>query len=269
MFDLDYADQLTLKNSDGMVIDSVTWQETDCPVGSSLARFPDQSGPFQSSHQPTPNETNEEPEEGPRCGDQICDSNEDCSSCEADCGTCVACPTELFISEYIEGSGSNKALELFNGTGSSVDLSQYQIWGITNGGVWGESITELQGFLGNGETLVLCHRNIDPEYTEFCDALYSTNPVNFNGDDAVGLARQIDGEFRLIDQLGEEGEDIGEGWTVDGISYATKNHTLIRDPQASASTNWSSSAQSDWLVYDQDYFVSLGDHTYANQSCVE
>jgi hypothetical protein len=31
--------------------------------------------------------------------------------------------TDLFISEYIEGSSNNKAIEIYNGTGSSVDLS--------------------------------------------------------------------------------------------------------------------------------------------------
>jgi hypothetical protein len=34
----------------------------------------------------------------------------------------VAEPTELFFSEYIEGSSNNKALEIFNGTGADVDL---------------------------------------------------------------------------------------------------------------------------------------------------
>ena len=33
---------------------------------------------------------------------------------------------ELFISEYIEGSGYNKALEIYNPSQSNVDLSAYQ-----------------------------------------------------------------------------------------------------------------------------------------------
>ena len=32
-------------------------------------------------------------------------------------------PTDLFFSEYIEGSSSNKALEIYNGTGAAVDLA--------------------------------------------------------------------------------------------------------------------------------------------------
>lgn len=35
--------------------------------------------------------------------------------------------TDLFISEYVEGSSFNKYLEIFNGTGASVDLSDYQL----------------------------------------------------------------------------------------------------------------------------------------------
>ena len=34
----------------------------------------------------------------------------------------------LFISEYSEGSGYNKYIEIYNPTSSSVDLSSYQVW---------------------------------------------------------------------------------------------------------------------------------------------
>ena len=34
-----------------------------------------------------------------------------------------AVSSELFISEYIEGSGHNKALEIYNDTGASVNLA--------------------------------------------------------------------------------------------------------------------------------------------------
>ena len=42
--------------------------------------------------------------------------------------------SDLMISEYSEGSSNNKYAEIYNGTGSSVDLSNYQIWRISNGG---------------------------------------------------------------------------------------------------------------------------------------
>ncbi|MGH3015620.1 MAG: hypothetical protein ACRDNN_11790, partial [Gaiellaceae bacterium] len=37
-------------------------------------------------------------------------------------GSANAQPTELFFSEYVEGSSNNKALEIYNGTGAPVDL---------------------------------------------------------------------------------------------------------------------------------------------------
>ena len=56
----------------------------------------------------------------------------------------------LFISEYAEGSSSNKYIEIFNGTGSDVDLANYEVWKISNGGDWPESTLYLSGTLTNG-----------------------------------------------------------------------------------------------------------------------
>ena len=33
----------------------------------------------------------------------------------------------VFISEYVEGSSNNKAIEIFNGTGAPVNMANYQI----------------------------------------------------------------------------------------------------------------------------------------------
>ena len=41
-------------------------------------------------------------------------------SCEV---TAAAAPTELFFTEYIEGSSNNKALEIYNGTGAAINLA--------------------------------------------------------------------------------------------------------------------------------------------------
>lgn len=43
-----------------------------------------------------------------------------------DCG-------EIFISEYVEGYGNNRALELYNPTNSRIDLSQYSVGRFSNG----------------------------------------------------------------------------------------------------------------------------------------
>ena len=41
--------------------------------------------------------------------------------------------TDLFFSEYIEGSGNNKAYEIYNGTGATVDLTDYVVQSFNNG----------------------------------------------------------------------------------------------------------------------------------------
>ncbi len=44
-------------------------------------------------------------------------------------------PVDLFFSEYIEGSSNNKALEIYNGTASEIDLAAggYNIQMYSNG----------------------------------------------------------------------------------------------------------------------------------------
>lgn len=37
--------------------------------------------------------------------------------------TAFAQPTDLIISEYVEGSSSNKAIEIYNPTSSAIDMS--------------------------------------------------------------------------------------------------------------------------------------------------
>ena len=41
--------------------------------------------------------------------------------------------TDLFFSEYIEGSSNNKALEIYNPTNQEIDLSAYSISRYSNG----------------------------------------------------------------------------------------------------------------------------------------
>ena len=61
---------------------------------------------------------------------------------------------DLFFSEYIEGSSYNKALEIYNPTDSPVDLSNYQLWQIANGGNWAEYTIDISGQLSLGMFLL-------------------------------------------------------------------------------------------------------------------
>jgi predicted extracellular nuclease len=41
--------------------------------------------------------------------------------------------SDLFFSMYAEGSSNNKFIEIYNGTGNDIDLSNYMIKGSNNG----------------------------------------------------------------------------------------------------------------------------------------
>ena len=180
-----------------------------------------------------------------------------------DDGSCNYSPiSNLFISEYAEGTSYNKYIEIYNGTGYTVDLSDYDIWKITNGGNWPEFSLSLTGSLANNEVYIICssNSNVNPLVISAVDTLWSS--ANWNGDDAVGLAKN----GVLIDVVGN-GVDPGVAWDVAGVVEATKDHTLIRKCSVTqGDTNWIASAgvdslTSQWLVYPQDYWIDIEQHS--------
>ena len=163
--------------------------------------------------------------------------------------------TDLIISEYIDGSsGTNKGIEIYNGTGAAVDLSDYRIWIVTNGGSWPETSISLTGILPQGETYVVSNG------TDFANLVaasdLTTGSLSFNGDDAIGLARNISGTWTLIDAIGTDGADPGTGWAVAGVNNATADRVLRRKGTViSPTTDWDASRgttaeNSQWIVSD-------------------
>src|SRR5215213_1409563 len=65
--------------------------------------------------------------------------------------------TELFFSEYIEGSSNNKALEIYNGTGATVDLAAngYSVQMFFNGSGTAGLTINLGGTVADGDVFVL------------------------------------------------------------------------------------------------------------------
>lgn len=177
--------------------------------------------------------------------------------------------TDLIISEYAEGSSNNKYIEIYNGTGATVDLSNYELWRISNGGTWPESTVSLSGMLADGAVIVAANSSADTAILNLPNATTAYNSATFfNGDDAVGLAKDNgQGVFELIDAVGREGADPGSGWDVAGVTDATGEHTLVRKASVcSPDTSWgvtsgTNAQNSQWIVYPQNTWTFAGSHT--------
>jgi uncharacterized protein len=102
----------------------------------------------------------------------------------------AATPTELFFSEYIEGSSNNKALEIYNGTGAAIDLAAggYNVQMFFNGNPVSTLTINLTGTVANGDVFVLAQSAANATILAQAD---QTNGAGwFNGDDAVVRVRE-------------------------------------------------------------------------------
>lgn len=154
---------------------------------------------------------------------------------------------ELFFSEYIEGSSFNKALEIVNLTGSSINLTEdaYSIKKQSNGeGNWvGELL--LTGRIANNEVYVIANENTThPDILNKASLIKAGAPMDFNGNDAIGLFK--DGV--LVDIIGtlDDPEDFGKDVTL-------RRRTEVTEPTATYDPN-------EWDLFEVDNVEDLGSY---------
>lgn len=160
-----------------------------------------------------------------------------------------------FFSEYVEGSNNNKAIEVYNPTTGTVDLTQYKVWISYNGGTSTTSIT-LQGTLDPGETFVLANTAAVTEVLDSADQTSAS--LDFNGNDAVALIELVTGD--TLDVIGVIGEDpAGGSWTTSS-GDATVDYTLVRDAIINnGDLDWTT-GQDGWFGTGLNVFFGLGNH---------
>ena len=170
------------------------------------------------------------------------------------CGTAGLCD-DLIISEYVEGTSNNKALEIHNPTPFDVDLTPYVMEVYNNGSEAPIQTLDLEGILPSGGVHVMGNPQASAEIVSMSQVLSTV--TWFNGNDPIVLRKN--GE--IIDMMGVIGEDPQGAWPVgDG---AMAEYTLVRKPNiGQGSTNWNEGA-TQWDVYPQDTFNFLGEHSAA------
>ncbi|MCL1127073.1 ExeM/NucH family extracellular endonuclease [Shewanella surugensis] len=169
------------------------------------------------------------------------------------CASSLAHATDtVIISEYVEGSGNNKAIELYNVSDTVVELSDYQIHFYFNGNSDPASNITLQGSLETGHVFVLSDNDASEAILSIADMTSSMS--FFNGDDAIVLSYQ--GE--VVDSLGQVGSDPGVEWGSGLVS--TKDNTLRRNAEQLISDTIVDDEVTlvNWLGFEKDDISDLG-----------
>ncbi|GAB3071527.1 hypothetical protein GCM10027053_40490 [Intrasporangium mesophilum] len=168
-----------------------------------------------------------------------------------------AASTDLFFSEYIEGTSNNKALEIYNGTGAAVNLSGYSVQMYFNGATTAGLTIGLTGTVANGDVFVLA--NAAASSTILAQADQQSTATNwYNGDDAVVLVKS----GAVIDSIGQVGFRPTNEWGS-GLT-STMDNTLRRKSSISAGDTVTSDAfdpSVEWDGFATDTFDGLGSHT--------
>jgi hypothetical protein len=160
----------------------------------------------------------------------------------------VVVPTaQLLFSEYVEGSKSNKALEIFALSSGSLEGCELQTY---SNGKTDPSRLALHGSLETAEVTTLCTKDLAEAEPLRCARSTS---LLFNGDDALALS--CNGV--LQDTFGEIGVDPGESWGTG----ATVDHTLQRRCSVThgrVDLQPPFAIDAEWITFGVDTFSDLG-----------
>jgi hypothetical protein len=175
--------------------------------------------------------------------------------------------TDLIISEYVEGSGNNKYVEIYNGTGSTVTLSNYELRLHANGAVIGSpTATQNLGLLASGPTTLAHGQTLVLKNSSAALALpagvtaYDSTAINFNGDDALALYKISTSSY--VDIFGVLGNDPGTDWGTGVTSCIdkTQRRKLTVTGGVSVNPGTFSTLGTEWDSYAIDTVSDLGSH---------
>jgi hypothetical protein len=192
--------------------------------------------------------------------------------------------SELFISEYVEGSGNNKALELYNPSPNAIDLSSYRLERFSNGDATSAAggVLNLSGSIAPYSTFVVVNGvgvtsaatgnspAASADLQAMADLLDNPYPAPtfMNGNDAIALFKgsiMID----LMGRINDPGMVSGQSWSdeipYDGSAGAwwTKDQTLIRKSTVKSGVTVSPDpfiVTAEWDSLPKDTWSQLGTH---------
>lgn len=168
---------------------------------------------------------------------------------------------DLIISEYIEGSSYNKAIELFNGTGAEVDLTGYTLEmynnnsSVTTGTTTTNLSLPLDGKVADGDVYVISRSDADAAILAVTDKLDDKKSViNFNGNDQVVLRKN----GQIVDSIGQVGS----------VANDLKDVSLVRDSEVLTGDTIIDDVFdiNKWNNLGMDKFTDIGKHTMGSDN---
>lgn len=187
---------------------------------------------------------------------------------------------DIFISEYVEGSNNNKAIELYNPTPNPIVLDGLYSMGRDRDGAGNPMLLPITGVIMPHDVRVFALDKRDPAGTgteipldadllaaadTFLNPVYvqANSPMYFNGDDAFVLVKNGN---QILDIVGKIGEDPGGGWWEPGdpaTRWWTQDNTLIRKSFVLGGVVNNPEVFDPSLEWDSlpsDTFTELGEH---------
>lgn len=184
----------------------------------------------------------------------------------------------LVISRYIESTGNTKAIELYNGTASNINLktTPYYLQQYNNGSTDPSvTIALTNGSIPAGRTYAVTRTfptgskyPPDSALRQFgaigglSSRILRTDKLTFNGDDVIVLRRGTS-SGRIVDRVGQAGANAsGSLW-----SRMATDHTLVRNSTVTNGNTSSATSAfdlSEWTVLENGDFGDLGTHAFTD-----
>ncbi|MGQ4277133.1 ExeM/NucH family extracellular endonuclease [Pseudidiomarina sp. E22-M8] len=163
-----------------------------------------------------------------------------------------AASADIIISEHIEGSSNNKAIEFYNAGSTEIDLSTYVFEIYSNGNTEAGNTVPLAGTLPANGIYVIAHPSASAEIQAIAD---KTGNLYYNGNDALVLKNGN----AVVDSMGQVGVD--EIWASDGVSM--QNQTIRRKDTITSGDTDPSDAYApgdEFNAFEIDDISNLGQH---------